>query len=385
MDQYKLLGLIKQSESTRLDFKLCLDLSTESMKKELAKDVCALANSASGRGYIIFGVEDKTKRLVGIQTERYVEEQIQQVISQRLDPPVNIRLEHIALQGVQLAVLTVFYSFKKPHQLRQTGAFYIRRGSTTDFARREEIANMLQHEGLLFNELIPLNQLNESALNRLALDHYLKSQWADGDFRENLIRLGILCFDRFENSYAPTVGGLLLFGQEPQLHLPHTGIHIVNLLGAKKESYTVRGTILEMLDKAVDIVELSIKFSHYPKGVYQEAIANALVHRDYFDTSRQITIFITSKRLEISNPGASYEQEKPEGVSRERNPYRRNMWLYDRLMALDEQKRFNESGIGLIRMKKALENKGRIKIISSKKANLFKLIITLNEHQAKTP
>lgn len=41
MDQYKLLGLIKQNESTRLDFKLCLDLSTESMKKELAKDVCA--------------------------------------------------------------------------------------------------------------------------------------------------------------------------------------------------------------------------------------------------------------------------------------------------------------------------------------------------------
>ncbi len=383
MDAYKLLGLIKQSESSRLDFKMCLDLTTDSQKKELAKDVCAIANSASGRGYIIFGVEDKTKKLVGIKPEDYIEEQIQQVIAQRLDPPVNVHLDHVVVQNVQLAVLTIFYSFKKPHQLRQTGAFYVRRGSTTDFARREEIANMLQHEGLVFNELIPLNQLDESVLNRGQLESYLNKQDIQGDYHENLIRLGLLSYDRFDNSYAPTVGGLLLFGMEPQLYLPHTGIHIVNLLGAKKESYTIRGTILEMLGKAVEIIDLCIKFTPYPRGVYEEAIANALVHRDYFDTSRQITVFIASKRMEISNPGANYDQEKPAGVSRERNPYRRNMWLYDRLIALDDQKRFNESGIGLIRMQKALQHKGHFKVINSKKSNLFKLIITLEDKAPK--
>ena len=52
MDNKKLLSLIKKDEGTKLDFKLKLDLTTENGKKELTKDVCAIANSSGGRGYI---------------------------------------------------------------------------------------------------------------------------------------------------------------------------------------------------------------------------------------------------------------------------------------------------------------------------------------------
>jgi len=34
-----------------------------------------------GRGYIILGIEDKTKRVLGIEPKRYTEEQIQQIIT----------------------------------------------------------------------------------------------------------------------------------------------------------------------------------------------------------------------------------------------------------------------------------------------------------------
>ena len=43
-----------------------MDILIESGKKELAKDICAIANSRGGRGYIVIGVEDKTKRIIGI-------------------------------------------------------------------------------------------------------------------------------------------------------------------------------------------------------------------------------------------------------------------------------------------------------------------------------
>ena len=45
MDSKKLLSLIKREEGTKLDFKLRLELYNETGKKELTKDICAIANS----------------------------------------------------------------------------------------------------------------------------------------------------------------------------------------------------------------------------------------------------------------------------------------------------------------------------------------------------
>ena len=45
MDIKKLMNLIKKNEGRKLDFKLILDIDTDSGKKEFAKDVCAIANS----------------------------------------------------------------------------------------------------------------------------------------------------------------------------------------------------------------------------------------------------------------------------------------------------------------------------------------------------
>ncbi len=45
MNENKLRRLIKKNEYEKLDFKLKIELFTESVKKELAKDICAIANS----------------------------------------------------------------------------------------------------------------------------------------------------------------------------------------------------------------------------------------------------------------------------------------------------------------------------------------------------
>ena len=131
MNPQKLKSLLGQKEGNKLDFKECLNLNTESGKKEFAKDVIAIVNSIGGRGYLIIGVKDKTKQIVGIDPKDFNEEQLQQIISYRCDPPVNIRVESVPYEDKYLGVITIFKSFQRPHQMRQTGAFYIRRGSTT--------------------------------------------------------------------------------------------------------------------------------------------------------------------------------------------------------------------------------------------------------------
>ena len=49
MDAQRLKQLLSREESEKLDFKACLKLCTESDKKELVKDVTAIANSRGGR------------------------------------------------------------------------------------------------------------------------------------------------------------------------------------------------------------------------------------------------------------------------------------------------------------------------------------------------
>jgi len=97
LDKNKLMKLLRQEEGPKLDFKAALHLTTESEKKELTKDVIAMANSRGGRGYIIFGVEDKTKKILGIDSVDFKEEQIQQIIYNRCDPPVPISVDFIEM------------------------------------------------------------------------------------------------------------------------------------------------------------------------------------------------------------------------------------------------------------------------------------------------
>ena len=140
MNKKKLLSLIQQREGIKLDFKLKLDISSESGKKELAKDVCAIANSRGGRGYLVIGIEDKTKRVIGINKLKSLdEEKIQQVVSSRCEPPIPITVEVIEVEGKQVGVITIYDGGQKPYQIKETGSFYIRRGSITDTMRKAEL------------------------------------------------------------------------------------------------------------------------------------------------------------------------------------------------------------------------------------------------------
>lgn len=372
MDKYKLERLLRREEGPKLDFKATLHLSTESEKKELTKDVIAMANSRGGRGYIVFGVEDKTKRVLGITPPDYKEEQVQQTIYNRCDPPIPLSLDFIEYEGKTLAVLTVFKSHHKPHQMIQNGAFYVRRGSTTDFARRSELANIFQEYGLMTYETVILKNVPMNELDNNLLRNYFKTLNVVSDNPSAIIleALGIVG-QTVEEEYHPTIGGLLLFGKNPSIYLPHVYIKVTN----KKEVKMFYGSILTMLDAVSDYLKSIINIEKYPFEAIEEVIANALVHRDYLDISRGITISITDKNIEISNPGALIAENSVYKFIKENNPNRRNSWLYQRLLTLDPKKRFMKSGMGMTRIKTAFKDIGKVKFVNIGSQNLFKVLL----------
>lgn len=376
MDIQKLQSLLNREEGPKLDFKLELNINSYSGKKELARDVCAIANSRGGRGYIIFGVEDKTKRIVGINPDDFVEEKIQQIISTRCDPPIPISVEVIEYIGKYLAVIIVYSGEQKPYQLREAGAFYIRRGSTTDIMRREEIASLLQDAGLLNYELIPIIRAGIESMNMIKIREYCSKIGApfDGSNFEVLESLGILTRDRESNEFHPTGGGLLLFGYNPQLYLPHCCIKVLNKINPLHEQVkTFSGPLLQMIDDAEEFVKKVVDEESYPLSAVNEALANAVAYRDYFDMYHEILVLIFNDSLQIISPGSLIKNSNNR-IYGDNIPARRNMWLYQRLITLDMKNRFLQTGRGFKRMRKAFSGRGKIKFLNMEDKNVFKVI-----------
>lgn len=372
MDRNKLKQLLKMEEGPKLDFKAKLSLATESEKRELAKDVTAIANSRGGRGYIVFGVEDKTKRICGIDSQDFEEERIQQIIYNRCDPPVSISVDFAALEDKTVAVITVYKSNNKPHQIIQNGAFYIRRGSTTDMARRSEIASLFQENGLMSYETVVLKGVGKDELDMNMIKKFFHNLNIESDKPDEVLleALGIVGKLDENEDYSPTIGGMLLFGKNPSLFMPQVYIKV----SYNEDVRFFYGNLLDMLDHTMEYMRGIIP-GDFAFEAAEEAIANAIVHRDYLDHSRGIAVTVSSKNMEISNPGSLLAGNSIYKFMKEHNPDRRNPWLYQRLITLDDKKRFMKTGIGLTRIKKFFPKAGEVKFLNIGSQNLFKVIL----------
>lgn len=156
MNIRRLEELLKQSESAFLEFKEQVDLESNRGKAKFIKEVLALANSPISPSYLLLGVQDKTKKITGI--EDIADERLQNIIAEWCRPPVDFDFHVIELQGKKVGILEIFggdvlYTFSRSTSFEDTdGKFkpvtenqvFIRRGSTTDEATLPEIIEIAQ-------------------------------------------------------------------------------------------------------------------------------------------------------------------------------------------------------------------------------------------------
>lgn len=375
MDKKRLASLIKKDEGTKLDFKLKLDLDIESGRKELAKDICAIANSKGGRGYLIIGVEDKTKRIVGIDTSNITEEKIQQIVSSRCDPPIPISFEVIQYnQEIKLGVISIYDGGQKPYQSRENGAFYIRRGSTTDTMRKHELIASFQENIILNSELCPIVKSNINYLDISIVDRYFKAQGitVNDENRINLMsNASIIHEDRETGEYMVTLGGLLVFSKTNSIFLPHNSIRVVNKVNDQYSAvYILYGDLISLLDSCENLINTLLP-QNYPIEAVFEIVKNAVLYRDYTIFYKEIELIIDFKSIMIISPGNLIEDKNINN----HNYLKRNMWIYEKMIILDEKKRFNQARRGFSFMKKAFKNHGKVKFINSAENNCFKVIL----------
>lgn len=379
MNKKKLLSLIQQREGTKLDFKLKIDISSESGKKELAKDVCAIANSKGGRGYLIIGVEDRTKRLVGINKVKSLdEEKIQQVVSSRCEPPIPIKVEVVNLDAVDIGIITIFDGGQKPYQIKETGAFHIRRGSITDTMRKSELVAAFEENQLLTVETCQIVNSSAEFLNRDLIEGYFKSKGITIT-KENqqflLESAGITYLDKRNRKVRCTFGGLIVFCDSNNICIPNNAIRIINKINDNyARSFMINGNLLEMIDKTEEKMYTLLP-RDYPVFAIMEAVKNSVMYREYSIIDKVIEVVLTKNSVIIISPGQLVSKSNIFG---DMSYNKRNMWIYDKLISLDEGKRFINDGNGLVRIKEAFKGKRKVRLINSTLDNCFKVILPIN-------
>jgi hypothetical protein len=163
MNPNKLEQLLQEDESIYLEFKQDVDLSSNSGQAKFIRAVLALANSPIRVGYLILGVEDKTKKIIGI--ENVTEEQIQQILAEWCRPAIKCDFRMIEYQTKQLGILAI-YPIRPPYTLTKSTSYdmssddpkkrkqvqlrpsqvFIRRGSIIQEATIDEVIEMAQRD-----------------------------------------------------------------------------------------------------------------------------------------------------------------------------------------------------------------------------------------------
>ncbi|MDO9034140.1 MAG: ATP-binding protein, partial [Methanoregula sp.] len=140
----------------------------------------------------------------------------------------------------------------------------------------------------------------------------------------------------------PTNAAILLFGVKPQKFMPTAEIKCMHYHGTGvtkpiPSHQVFTGTLFEQVDNATDFILSKINRNvppresapisetkyEIPKEVIQEAVVNAVAHRDYTsEASVQVSVF--SDRIEVRNPGSlppdlTFEDLKIKHSSRPRN------------------------------------------------------------------
>lgn len=376
MNIKKLMTLLQKDEGTKLDYKLFLDLNSESGKKEFAKDVCAIANSKGGRGYLIVGVKDKTKEIVGLDDDKiFAEERVQQIISSRCEPPIPIQVDILKYNNKKIEVITVFDGYQKPYQIRETGAFHIRRGSTTDIMRKYEVLKAFEENLDLSIETFPIMKSNKNFLNMDLINKYFtkKGIFINKENEEFLLEsVGITFREKESNKIKCTYGGLIVFSEINSLCISNNVIKIINKLNENTDTVNViQGSLLTMIYSADEIIKKVLP-KDYPVDAVLEAIKNAVLYREYTEMNRVIEVIITDKSVVVESPGDRIESNN----KAQNDKYiKRNMWIYEKLITLDDAHLFVNDGRGFNRMIKSFKGKGRVKFVNSRIDNSFKVIL----------
>ncbi len=316
-------------EGMHIDFKRVDNVNS------IIKTACAMANTEGG--FIFVGIADGRQatgrdRVLGIEANEESFGNIQRDLPSRLIPPLQLPLcnppKYVNILGTlcnrQSGRVVVIHISKSDavHSL-MSGGTYIRAGSQNRQLIASEITDLSLQRGVQSVVDAPVDvpiELLETDWWR----EYSDNRKLTRSIKQAIRHLGLAKKDA-ERHWKPTAASVLLFAEHPggllekkcAIRIFHYRGHDIEYgenTNLARAPITIDGPVLYQIRQATDAVlnELNtgvhvskngFEFSQrYPSRVIQEAITNAVLHRDY-RLSEDIHIRIFTNRIEIVSPG----------------------------------------------------------------------------------
>ncbi len=334
MDARELLDLVKLGEDSQTQFKAVFNSPSA-----LAAEISAFANARGGR--IVVGVTDRGE-IKGLSDEEVcrLNQMISNVCTQNIDPNISVTTENIQYENKIVVVIDVPIGPNKFY-VANGSDIWVKVGADKRRARREEMQRLLQESARLYadEQIMPGYGMKDLDLD-LVTEFVEKRLEEKIDGRnpplENILNsMKILSGDKC------TLAGLLLFGRKKSLDLSPLGIGAVSWYGNElsgtdyRDSEDIRGNVTRLFDDGMGFLKRQLRklqngqnfnslgILEIPETAMEEALINAVVHRNYFISSI-IRLLVFDNRVEIVSPGLlpntlSVESIKT-GVHVARNP-----------------------------------------------------------------
>jgi len=344
-------NIIQNGENSYIEFK-----EEEIKAKDLAEEIVAFSNSEGG--IILIGVDDEGN-IKGIKDSK-LEETVMNICRNNCIPNVIPLYESIKVDGKTIAIITIPKGLNKPYYTSDH-KYYIRVGTTKRIASKEELLRLFETSGSLHYDISPVEGTSINDLNiDIIRDYFMKYNTFDlfEESKESIERilLNADILKEYDGKKVCTVGGLLVFGKNPEKYLPQNGVSFAHFNGNEItdeliDKKIITGRIQDVAEQLMVVIKNNMltpsvinglkreEREEYPMIVMREAIVNSLVHRNYSISGSKIRVLMYNDRIEFRSPGrlpntVTIEKMKI-GVSYARNPflvkYMENMRYIDQL------------------------------------------------------
>lgn len=351
-------------------------------QKQIAEEMVAFANSEGGM--ILFGIEDKTGKIVGLSYDdiQTASRDVGNTANEHVRPTIYIQTSVVAWDGKKILVVNVQRGKNKPYK-DLSGNIWVKQGADKRrVTENREILSLFQDAGEFYPDELGIDGTSADDLDTKALDRFFEKV-----YQKTMKEFGVPEDKLLKNIHITdakgrlTTAGLLFFGEHPQWHKPVFVIKAVWFYGNSitgteyRDSRDIEGTIPEMFEQGMMWLKSCLRRTQngqsfnsigkleIPETVLEELLQNALVHADLLKTAA-IRLLVFDDRVEIINPGCVFGghslDEVKMGNSFARNP----------LMANFCAKTMTYRGLGS-GIPRVLSEDCRVELIDNKEGNQF--------------
>ena len=308
--------IITQPEGRCLEFKGKLP-----DKSDIAKTAVAFANDAGGELYI--GIENTSHKIVGLQENELpdIEEKISNMIYDRCYPTILPEISFLTIEGKHLIKVRIFQGSMPPYYIKSDGKFngtYIRVGSNNRLADINIINDLeRKRRNISFDKEIMM----EKSINELNYEGFknLYKEKTDEELSIHVLRKLELIKEEQGKEY-PT-NALVLFSDDElrKSWFPNAKIECARFKGITPDVFIDQKSITSHIglqaEEAYNFVLRHINQDAHVEGVYtishweypvkaiREVLRNAVVHRQYSLTGKDIKVAIYDDMIEVTSPG----------------------------------------------------------------------------------